>query len=409
MSEPVAVLGAGAGGLAVARGLAQAGRPVTLVSEGPVFGDPSLLGKWLVDLAREGHPEALVELRRRRLRRIESAAEGLSVRRGRVRFLEPYLLEVQGPDGGRIEARTVVIATGSQPVRVEIPGLPPGQCLTTDDLYELERPPAHLVVVGSGIIALESACAFRRLGSRVTLLARSGRLLSRESPAVSVALGTALAHQGVDVRLDVRPFLFAEGTLQLRPEGIVEDVDAVLLAVGRRPRVEELELDRAGLPHCPEGLEVDEWCRTVIRGLYAVGEVTGSRFSHTARAQARHVVAHIVGPGWARPPAWLVPWVTYSDPEVASVRAAHPAPLRRTLFVALSELDRGLTEGFVELEVEPRTGHVQSATLVAPRASEGISLFTLAIQENIPLSRLARVVYPYPTVSEAVAYLAEQL
>lgn len=421
MSEPVAVLGSGLGALAVARGLAHLGRPVVLVADRPLMDDPGLPARLLGELGREGSlqpDEALGAVRRRRddhvarlSARVEST-EGLQLILARPRFLEPYLLELRGSELDRMESRQIVIATGSEPVRLQIPGLPPERTLTHETLYDLERPPAHLAIVGGGTIALESACAFARLGSRVTLVVRSDRLLARESASVSIAMMSALQRQGIEVRLERKPFLYADGQLQLRPEGVLEKVDAVLLAVGRRPRVSQLDLDRAGLTAGRHGLEVDSWCRTLMRGLYAVGEVTGtSRFNPMARAQARRLLQHLTRP-WLpeRPLPHVLPAVTFSDPEVASVRLENPVPetRREVLWLGLSELERELTEGFLELEVEQRTGQLQGATLVAPHASESLAFLTLAMQERIPLARLGCLVLPSPTVSEAVQRLAER-
>ncbi len=417
------VIGAGSGGLTVALGLARLGRKVTLIEGGPVGGDCTNTGcipsKSLIHLARQGRPagEALAEVRRKRAELSSRETEllhgtpNLNLVRGWARFVEPYVLEVQG---NRIESREIVIATGSRPAWLEIPGLPPERTFTNENLFSMENAPEHLVIVGGGVIALEMAFAFRRLGSQVSLLVRSDRLLSRESARVSPAMAGALERSGIRVLFNTRPFLYADGLLKLRPEGELSGVDAVLLAVGRLPRLEGLDIDRAGLVPGPEGLAVDDWCRTDIKGIFAVGDVTApSRFTHSANAQGRRVVQKLAL-GWLPlgPPAWVIPSAVFSEPEVASVRLARPASGYRTLCLELNELDRGYTddlvEGFLELEVEPWTGRLQAATLVAPHASEMISLFTLVLAERVSLYRLQRLVYPYPTLSEATLRLADE-
>lgn len=442
MKFSTVVIGAGSGGLTVAIGLAALGREVALVEAKDVGGDCTNVGcipsKTLIHAVT--HPDgrdgaallAHVQERRNHLRDEETAHVSglahLTLVRGWARFTAPHALDVTGSDGRTetMSADKIVIATGSRPRTIAIPGLPAWRALTNETIFELEQPPAHLAIVGAGVIAMELACAMRKLGSRVTVLARSDSLLGSSPPEASRVLHERLHELGVAVLYGTvaRAYDEAGGILRVEAAGRADElhgVDYLLLALGRERNLAGLNLEAAGVRYsADEGVAVDAWGQTSVPGVFAIGDVTpSSRYTHSANAQGRRVVQRIAFPLLpAVGPAPLYPSAVFSDPEVASVgltpqQAAgryHPE-LLKTITVQLRDTDRGYTEsiahGFVQVTALRLTGRILGATIVGPRAAEMISFFTLAITEGSSLYRLYRLVYPYPTHSSAIQKVAD--
>ncbi len=439
------VIGAGSGGMTVAVGLARLGKEVALIESHAVGGDCTNVGcipsKTLIHLAdaRErdstGSTTIFAEVRgkRDRLRDDETHAvkhtEHLQFLHGFARFIGPRRLEVMLDTGDRQEltADNIVIATGSRAQTIDIDGLPDDRILTNENIFELREAPQHLAIVGSGPIAMELAFALRDLGSHISIITLDDRVFTKAPVAASTVLHDALADRGIDVyyRATASNYDQLSETLTLKTDdGLVqlEDVDKVLLAIGRRRNIDNLGLEHTGVTFdVKTGIEVDRHGATNIRGIYAVGDVTpDSHWTHSADAQGRRVVQRIAFPwlpSFGRDP--LYPNATFSDPEVANVglmpeeivKRYHPQ-LVKTLRFDLPKTDKGYTEGltrgFVQVYAVRLTGRILGATIVGPRASEMISFFTLAITERVSLYKLFRLVYPYPTLSGAVQKIADQ-
>ena len=435
------VIGAGAGGLTVASGLAGFGRRVALIEARRVGGDCTNTGcipsKRLIHLARhdpawDDSARLFTDVRATRDRlaareRHELLAHPrIELIEGRASFAWTRTVDVTGAHGRRtLTARHVVVAAGSRPRTIAIPGLPDERLLTNANLFDLDIAPRHLAIVGAGAIGVEMASAFTRLGTRITLIDLEDRVLPQAIPEASAAVLQALKTQGVDVLLRARVAGYEEsGRLLIvdTERGVrrIDGVDRVLLATGRIPNVEDLDLAAAEIPVGSEGIPVDSWGRTRARGVWAVGDVTpGSHQTHAANALGRRVVQRIIFP-WlplGRPP--VIPSAVFSDPEVAWVsRPPREAPRRRGLAgrtritVDLADTDRGLTDGihrgFVAVEATRLTGGIVSATVVGPGASEMIAVFALAMTRRTSLLRLARMSYAYPTFSGAIGAVADE-
>lgn len=434
------VVGAGSGGLTVAIGLAGLGRRVALIEAARVGGDCTNVGcipsKRLIHLSRDpAHREdpaallAAVRATRDGLAAHEdhelSNTERIDLIRGRATLGPDRRVTVAGPDGTReLTAPHVVMATGSRPRTLDIPGLPPERLLSNESLFELEAPPVHLAVVGAGPIGLEMACAFARLGTRVTLIDLESRVLSVAEPEASEALAMALGEQGIEVVLDGRVTGYDVANESLMIEGSsfgarsIEGVDAVLVAIGRLPNVDGVE---GVVSTRPDGIAVDGWGRTSAKGVWAVGDVTPlAHQTHAANALGRRIVQRIALP-WIPPIGGppVIPSAVFSDPEVAWVgptaaeRAGrcHPAALVH-LRVDLADTDRGLTDGvrrgFLSVVAVRLTGRIVSATIVGPHASELLPLLTFAISRRTSLLRLQRQVYAYPTFAGAIGAVADE-
>ncbi len=434
------VIGSGSGGLTVAVGLTKLGKRVALIEARAVGGDCTNVGcvpsKTLIHLA--GAPDgrsaaailARVQEKRNALRDEETAEvkemKNLTFIEGRARFLGAERLEVALSAGGTREltAKNIVIATGSKPRRLELPGLPETRTLTNESLFELADKPEHLVIIGGGVVGSEMAFAFRKLGSRVSLVNRSDRVLSASEPEASEVVGEAMTEAGIDLYLGAQPATYDEPTRTLWIEQgrrvALPGVDKVLLAVGRLPGTEGLGLEAAGVSYDETGIPADAYGKTNVKGIYAIGDVNpASSYTHSANAQGRRVVQHVAFPflpTWGRAPSY--PNATFTTPEVAEIGLTlaklreryHPA-LLKTVSFDLTKTDKGYTEdlgrGFVQIHALRLTGRIVGATIVAPKASEMISLLTAAVADGLTLYKLSGLVFPYPVLSEGIKKVAD--
>jgi len=332
-------------------------------------------------------------------------------------------------DGGErvLTAPNIVIATGARPRRLDIPGLPAERTLTNETVFDLSAAPRHLVILGGGVIGMEMAFAFRKLGSRVSVVTTAPRVMDKFIPEVAEVLGEALGERAISVFAGASAHSYDAATETLRVQQserviALDDVDYVLVAIGRQRNVEGLGLEAAGVRFSPrDGIATDSYGRTNVPGVYAIGDVTPtSAFTHSANAQGRRVAQRILFPILpARTPEPHYPSATFSDPEVATTGmnqrqlAAHyhPALVRRIRVNLATQTDRGYTDdlrrGFIIVDAVRLTGRVLAVTIVGPRASEMISLFSLAIQERLSLYNIYRVVFPYPTFSSGIQKVAD--
>ncbi len=435
------VIGSGSGGMTVAVGLSKLGKRVALVEAKDVGGDCTNVGcvpsKTLIHLVTEPggrSPEevlARVQEKRSALRDKETAEvkemDNVTFIEGRARFLSAERLEVALTAGGTREltAQHIVIATGSKPRRLEVPGLPEVRTLTNESLFELADRPEHLVVVGGGVVGSEMAFAFQKLGSRVSVVNRSNRVLSTAEPEASKVVAEAMTEAGIELYLNAQPAGYDEKSqmLQVEQNGrrhTLEGVDKVLLAVGRVPTVQTIGLETTGVSFDEKGVPTDAYGKTNVKGIYAIGDVNpASNYTHSANAEGRRVVRRIAFPflpAWGHEP--LYPNATFTSPEVAAIGATraelerrfHPA-LLKTVSFDLTKTDKGYTEdlgrGFVQLHVMRLTGRILGATIVAPKASEMISLLTAAVYNNLSLYKLSGLVFPYPVLSEGIKKAAD--
>ena len=430
------VIGAGSGGLTIAIGLAGFGHDVVLVEGGDVGGDCTNVGcipsKALLHAAAVGEadPFGWTRARRDHLRDEETHEmlhhEQITLLKGWATLTdrrEPHVVEVALHDGRTTEVRAehVIIAAGSQPVRFPIEGLPSERLLTNEELFDLDAPPSKILLVGGGPISLEMATAFRDMGSDVGLVELRDRLLADEYPEVSAAVEAALVDRGVDVRTgtSIERFDAATDVAHLADGTAIDGVDVVLLAVGRAPKLERLHLDTAGIAHTRRGIDADDWGRTNVPGIWAVGDVTGNTLTtHGANAMGRRAVRAIALPkvlSVGSPRAMVN--AVYSRPEVASVgmRLDEVERLtksgRRRYTVDLADIDRGYTDeiehGVVVVDVERFTGKVLRAAIVGPAAAELIGMFTMAIDHGIGLRKMYGSVHPYPSHAQAVGKVVD--
>ncbi len=341
---------------------------------------------------------------------------------GRGGFKGPDRFEV---DGRTLRFKRAVIATGAHPAVPSIPGLEASGYLTSETVFSLERKPERLLVIGGGPLGCELAQAFRRLGSRVTLLQKGAQILPREDPQAAGLLAGVFEREGIRVMLETRvQQVSAAGShKEARVEGPsgeeVLETDEILLAVGRIPNVEGLNLEAAGVAYDRRtGVKVNDYLQTTNKAVYAAGDVCFPyEFTHVADATARIVIQNALFLRSRRHTSLTIPWCTYTDPEIAHV-GSYPEELEArgiafdTFIRELKDVDRALLdgedEGFLKIHVKKGKDRILGATLVAAHAGEMISQITQAMVSGTGLKTLNNVIHPYPTQSEALRQAASQ-
>lgn len=445
------VLGGGTAGLVCAAGAAALGAKVALVEKEALGGDCLIAGcvpsKALLRSARavfdarsasgfgiagaegaradfgrvmERMRKVRAELSRHDAARRFAEELGVDVFLGAARFTGPDTVEVAGES---LPFAKAAICTGARAALPSVPGLAEAGCLTNESVFSLTELPARLAVIGAGPIGCELAQAFARFGSGVTLIEREARVLGREDPDAAELVRAALAREGIALELgvDLQRVVRrgAERVLTLTRGDQVSEVvaDQVLVGAGRAPNVEGLGLEAAGVAWDKGGVKVDDRLRTANPRIFAAGDVCSRfRFTHTADAQARIVVANALFGARQKNSGLIVPWCTYTDPEVAHVgmyeadAAAAGLPVD-TVTVPLSAVDRavldGESEGFARVHLKRGSDRILGATVVARHAGEMISELSLAITSGLGLSAIGRTIHPYPTQAEAFRKLAD--
>ena len=451
MSErfDLCVIGGGSGGLSVAAGAAQMGAKVALVERGRMGGDCLNTGcvpsKALIAAAQRAQsmrgserfgiasvsPDINFERVHAHVHSVIAAIAphdsvdrftglGVKVFQAEARFVRPDLL-IAGD--APIRARRFVVATGSRPAIPPISGLDRSGYLTNESIFDLRERPDHLIVVGGGPIGVELAQAFRRLGSAVTLVERL-KILPRDEPEAVAIVREALRNEGVEL------FENAEISSVARNGGKVEAMvhadggtrkltgTHILVAAGRVPDLDGLDLSAADIEHGPAGIKVDARLRTTNKKVFAIGDVCGGpQFTHVAGYQAGIVIRNALFSLPAKVNYDALPWVTYSDPELAHVglteaQARAEGYSVSVLMEPLRANDRAqaerATDGLAKIVVVSGSGRILGATLVAPHAGELIALWGLAISRRLMLSAIAGMIAPYPTFSEISKRVAGQ-
>ncbi len=436
----ICVIGAGAAGLTVAAAARALGISVVLIERGPMGGECLNIGcvpsKALIAAARHAHAvrqaarfgvdagEPVVDYARvhAHVHRVIAAIAphdsqerfeklGATVIRETARFTGPNTMEA----GGRtIRAKRFVIATGSRPVVPDVPGLADVLFLTNETLFDLTALPGHLIVIGGGPIGFEMAQAFRRLGSAVTVLQRGPRVLAHDDAECSAIVRRRLEAEGVSIRTEVAVTRVSkDGTGVAVTLGNGETIAGthLLVAAGRRPQIDGLELGAAGVAATDKGITTDSAMRTSNPRIFAIGDVAGSyRFTHWAGYQGGLVVRTILTHVPARENKSAIAWATYTDPELAHVglteaeaREKHGRAVQVLRWPyqgndrAQAELE---TDGLVKV-ITGRRGRILGADIAGAGAGEMAALFALAIAGGLGTRHLSAMVLPYPTLAEA--------
>ena len=446
----LAVLGGGSAGLTASGIAANAGVKTLMVERARLGGDCTWTGcvpsKALLhhaDLAHQARragatppidfPAIMWRIRQLREAVYEDADApeiyegfGIEVVHGTARFTDPHTLVLEAEEGERrVTARMVIIATGGRPSTPSIDGLGAVPFLTNETLFEIETQPKHLVIVGGGPIGIEMAQAFQRLGTQVTVIDRGDMILDHDDPQHAAMLLEVLKHEGVRFVLNARisritPYGETGAAVHVAfegKEGVVEG-DRLLVAAGRHPNVEGLGLDAAGVEVGRKGIVVNERCQTTQGHIWAVGDCTGEyQFTHMSEHMAKVAATNAV----LKVPMTIdrdhVPWVTYTDPEVAQLGPTEQA-LRESgtdfevYRFPYTKIDRAITEeatvGQIKVLATKWTGTILGVSIVGARAGELLGVYAVAMRGGLSLKAVADTIFPYPTYALGARRAADQ-
>ena len=443
-SYDLVVIGAGSGGLVGARFAAKLGARVALAEKNRIGGDCTWTGcvpsKALLKAAKVAHgvrtasdygvianaPSIDMQKVRDYVRGAMQAvyqfetpeqlqADGVDVIFGAARFVDAFTIAI----GERVvRSRNFLLTTGARPLIPFIAGLNDVPFVTYENIFDNDVLPKTMIVVGGGPVGVEMAQAYQRLGAQVTMVAK--RLLPKEDQDVQNQMRNLLEREGIS-------FVFKQANSAHRDgNAIVIAADRtevrghlLLIAAGRKPAVSGLELEKAGVRYSPSGIAVDNRLRTNVKHIYAAGDVAGGyQFTHYAGWQAFEAVRNALLPGSSSGLTDLVPWVTFTDPEVAHIGLSEQQAIARFGTGArvhrwnMDRVDRAVcendTSGFIKV-VTKEDGMIVGATIIAARAGEAIVELIVAMKEKLKISELASAIHPYPTYSTAVQQMAADI
>ncbi len=441
----VVVIGAGTAGLVTAAGAAGLGAKVALIERHFMGGDCLNVGcvpskailrsaravaatRNLDELGVRVPPGVFMDFpammeRMRRLRADISPHDsarrftelGVDVFFGTGKFTGRKTIEISGQT---LSFSKAVIATGARASAPPIPGLDTVPYLTNETLFNLTELPKRFGIIGAGPIGCEMAQAFARFGSEVYLVDSKHGVLAREDRDAASVVEAALVHDGVKILCcgkDLKVRRESDGChLKVESHGRAYDVvvDQILVAAGRTPNIENLDLAAAGVAFDSKGIQVNDRLQTTNARIYACGDVCSRyQFTHAADFMARTVIQNALFMGTAKVSSLVIPWATYTSPELAHVGLYEEEAKAQGISVEtytqdLSKVDRsildGEVEGFVRVHLRKGTDEIIGATIVAPHAGELIGELTLAIKAKVGLRTVGASIHPYPTVAEAI-------
>ena len=440
------VIGAGTAGLVAASGAAGLGAKVALIERSLLGGDCLNVGcvpsKAIIASAHAAaavrdagdfgvsvprgvevdFPAAMERMRRLRagISPHDSAERftelGVDVFLGGGKFSGRDSVEV---DGQELRFSRAVIATGARASAPPIPGIDEIDYLTNETLFSLTELPQHIGIVGAGPIGCEMSQTLARLGSRVTLFETMSGVLSREDPDVGAVIQPQLEKDGVHVLCCGENLTLAKAgdglvrcDVDARGKHYTVEVDRLLVAVGRAPNVEDLGLGKAGVEHNRFGVVVNDRLQTANKRIFAAGDICSPfKFTHAADFMARTVIRNALFGGRSKMSSLIIPWCTYTSPEVAHVGESwqtleEQADQLDTYKVEMSGVDRavleGDTEGFVKIHTKKGSGKIAAATIVARNAGDMISQISQAMTAGTRLGKIGNTISPYPTQGEAI-------
>ncbi len=344
---------------------------------------------------------------------------GVDVIEGDARLHSPWEVEIKGRI---LSARAIVLATGAEPLVPKLPGLEETRYLTSDNLWNLKAQPKQLVVLGGGPIGCELAQAFARLGSEVTIIEMSERLLPREDEDVGALLAQHFEREGIHAATGCKAVRVDDGTrliCERNGDDLCFEFDQLLVALGRKARTAGFGLEEVGVQLSDKGLiNADGLQATNFPNIYVCGDAAGPyQFTHVAAHQAwTAAVNALIRPFWSFQTDYrVIPWVTFTDPEVARVGLNEQEARAQSIEIEvtrydLSDLDRAIAEGedygFVKVLTESGKDRILGATLVGSQAGEMLPEFVLAMKHGLGLNKILGTIHVYPTWSEANKYAA---
>mgnify|MGYP001616638072 CR=1 FL=1 len=444
------IIGGGVGGLVAASGASQFGAKVALIEKESLGGDCLHYGcvptKTLVHSARlislmqrssefglnpvkvDFEFRKIMEHMREVQRKVGEHDDpkrfekmGIKLFFGKGGFKDTHTFEVNGTD---IKSRKFLIATGSRPVKLPIPGLDKVDTLDNIKILALNRLPESLLVMGAGPIGMEFAQVFKRFGSKVTVIEKAGQILPREEKEISDRLEGILKREGMEIITCVETKRVEQsGNKKIVVAGCSGkekrfEADELLIAIGRAPNIEGLNLDKIGIQTTSKGIVVDDTLKTTVSNIWACGDVTGMfPFTHMAEYEAGIVIGNALFPFVNRKmDKTVVPWTTFTDPELARVGLTEDEARKeygdiKVYRYPFSEHDRaiidGETEGLIKLICDKK-GKILGAHILGVGAGDLINEYIFAMKNNLPVQKISQTVHIYPTMGQVVKRGADQ-
>jgi pyruvate/2-oxoglutarate dehydrogenase complex dihydrolipoamide dehydrogenase (E3) component len=444
------VIGSGQGGTPLARALAEAGRKMALVEREHVGGTCINEGctptKTMVASAKTAHVDrrsvdygvhdgpvivAMPEVRRRKQSIVDSfresnenrieATEDLDLIDGDARFTGPRMLAVRTNDGEEleIEANNIFINVGARPANPPIEGLDNVPALNSTSIMELGELPEHLLVLGGSYVGLEFAQMFRRFGSEVTIVQRSGQLMGHEDPDVAEAVADIMREDGIEVLLNTQTTRAAQddGRILLTvntPEGErTLEGSHLLVAAGRPPNTDTLDLDAAGIEMDKRGfIEVNERLETGVEGVYAIGDVKGGpAFTHISYDDFRIIRTNLLEGGSATIADRLIPYTMFIDPQLGRIGLSEQEARDQGRDVLIAKIpmsyvaraiEMGETRGFMKAVIDAETERILGCAVLGIEGGEIMAMIEIAMMGNLPYTALRDAVFAHPTLAESL-------
>jgi dihydrolipoamide dehydrogenase len=445
------VIGAGTAGLVTAAGSAGLGAKVALIEKNLMGGDCLNWGcvpsKGIIRSARsvadvkEAHrfgvhisddidvDFAVVMERMRKLRTkishhdsVERFSDlGIDVFLGDAKFIDANTIQV---GDSKLHFKKAVIATGARAFVPPIPGLEESGYLTNETIFQITELPKRLLVIGAGPIGCELAQSFQRFGSKVTIIEKSDHIMPREDSDAAEIVQDVFQQDGINLILNSSvervSLSGSEKIVHYKNDGDEDSltVDEILVSVGRSPNVEGMDLDKVDVDFDQKvGIQVNEYLQTTTPHIYAVGDVCMKyKFTHAADAAARVVIRNTLFPGNSKMDGLVIPWCTYTDPEVAHVGFSETDAIRDSIEIEtfkqdFDHVDRAILDeeenGFVKVHVKKGSDKIVGATIVARHAGDMINEITMAMVNKIGLGKIGSIIHPYPTQAEAIRKVSD--
>ena len=444
------VIGSGQGGTPLARALADAGRKTALVERKHVAGTCINEGctptKTMVASAKTAYVErrsadygvhdgpvtvAMPEVRRRKQSIVDSfresnekrieATEGLDLIDGEARFTGPRTLAVRTNDGEELDigADNIFINVGARPANPPIEGLDGVPALNSTSIMELDELPEHLLVLGGSYVGLEFAQMFRRFGSEVTIVQRGGQLMGREDTDVAEAVADIMREDGIEVLLNTQTTRATQDDGQIlltvntsEGERTLEG-SHLLVAAGRPPNTETLDLDAAGIEMDGRGfIKVNERLETGVEGVYAIGDVKGGpAFTHISYDDFRVISTNLLGGGGATIANRLVPYTMFIDPQLGRIGLSEQEARDQGRDVLIAKIpmsyvaraiEMGETRGFMKAVIDAETERILGCAILGIEGGEIMAMIEIAMMGNLPYTALRDAVFAHPTLAESL-------
>ena len=437
ITADICIIGAGSGGLSVASGAAQLGKSTILVEGGKMGGDCLNYGcvpsKALLAAGHAAHAmknggdfgitptEPMVDFSKVH-EHVHNVIAGIAPHDSVERFEElgVTVISEYGSFENKttlkagdktIKAKRFVIATGSSPSVPPIPGLADTPYLTNETIFDLKTAPDHLIIIGGGPIGLEMAQAHRRLGADVTVIALG--FMENDDPELVKVLLSSLNDEGITLKekVNIKNVSGTDNQVAVTLESETITGSHLLVATARKPNLEKLNLDKAGVDFARQGISVGANLRTSNKSIYAIGDVTGGAgFTHKAGYDAGIIIRRIVfGMFWAKADYKALPHATYTSPALASVGLSEQDARKKygdnvkVISWLYKENDRARAtrdeKGLVKV-ITTKKGHILGATIVGASADELLAVWTMAISQGLKIGTIANVISPYPTLGE---------